>query len=228
MSDKHMPWFKFYPNDYINDTRALSFTQHGAYLKLMLAYYGSEPFPADDLALYRTAGALTEDEQAATRFILKRFFTLEDGVYRQGRCDKERADRVGQTQKHSAAAQKRWTKEPSAKQLSKMFDESSGPNDLEERFGPKAVHITKQLVELVYGSSAPWDRRMEAEYAATRVMLDEGFSELSIVNASLLRVNKTVGLDKSITQHETREEALAELERVDQQVRERVAAEQSK
>jgi uncharacterized protein YdaU (DUF1376 family) len=119
-------WFPLYYNDYLNDTRGLNFTQHGGYVMCMIAYYGSEKqLPGDLPTLYRTVGAFTEDEQAAVRFIVERFFTLEDGAYRQKRIDTElaiRAEKRGNMQARAkAGAAARWSN--TAKEAARKLDQ---------------------------------------------------------------------------------------------------------
>jgi uncharacterized protein YdaU (DUF1376 family) len=110
-------WFSFYPGDYLRDTADLSFDRHGAYLKLLCFYYSNErPLPTDKSALHRIAGAQDDQERAAVDFIVERFFTLSDGVYRHGRADREivrRAeahDRLSERGRRGASS--RWQGKP--------------------------------------------------------------------------------------------------------------------
>jgi uncharacterized protein YdaU (DUF1376 family) len=234
-------WFPLYYNDYFNDTADLTHAQHGAYLQCMGVYYKTEkPLPGDLRALYRMTNAFTEEEQANVRLVVERFFTLEDGAYHQKRIEAELAIRAEKRGKRQHAANTRWSKTPE-EALEVLHQDNQDNDDLppmipagtdgqpplaaiEELVGPQAMSITKQLIVHIYGDMFPWTRAKEGEFFSTHVMLEEGFSELSIVNASLLRVNKTVDLDCRVTTHGTREEALAEGERITQQVKERIAA----
>lgn len=77
--------------DYTADTAHLSLLEHGVYTVLMDRYYLTEqPIPADQV--YRLARARTEEERAAVDAVLRDFFVLEDGVWKQKRIDAEIAD----------------------------------------------------------------------------------------------------------------------------------------
>jgi uncharacterized protein YdaU (DUF1376 family) len=131
MKDKNL-WFPFHYNDYLNDTADLTHLQHGAYLMCMCAYYGgTKPLPSDLPALYRMVRAFNEDEQAATRYILERFFKLDNGVYRHARIDSELAETCARRERASAKgavmASARWDKatSPTAREAAKLFDEAT-------------------------------------------------------------------------------------------------------
>lgn len=86
-----MIYFELYPGDYLRDTSRLSLTEHGAYLRLMLAYYAEEePLPASFSELFVIAGATTTADKAAVKKVAERYFpTGEDGLRRNGRADEE-------------------------------------------------------------------------------------------------------------------------------------------
>jgi uncharacterized protein YdaU (DUF1376 family) len=84
-------YFELYPGDYLRDTTRLSLLEHGAYLRLMLAYYGEEePLPADHAELYTIVSAVSAADKSAVRKVADRYFPVgEDGVRRNGRADEE-------------------------------------------------------------------------------------------------------------------------------------------
>lgn len=84
-------YFRLFIDDYERDTRDLSLTEHGAYLQLMLWYYGkAEPFEAcDDGRLYKRVGAHSQSERRAVDVVLSRFFSFESGFYKHKRIEKE-------------------------------------------------------------------------------------------------------------------------------------------
>lgn len=83
-----MNYYKRHLGDYAKDTGHLSLLEHGVYTLLLDAYYATErPIPADKA--HRIAKANTKAERAAADSVLAYFFKLEDGSYRQGRCDRE-------------------------------------------------------------------------------------------------------------------------------------------
>ena len=76
--------------DFQRDTGHLTCTEIGVYDRLLDHYYATEtPLPGDSESCARIARAMTKDERKAVESVLKQFFTLDDGVYRQGRADGE-------------------------------------------------------------------------------------------------------------------------------------------
>ncbi len=86
-----MNYFEFWGGDYLRDTSRLKMVEHGAYLKLMLPYYGEEQaLPPDYEDLYQIACAITPADKAAVRKIADKFFPIaHDGLRRNGRIDAE-------------------------------------------------------------------------------------------------------------------------------------------
>lgn len=84
------PWFPFYIADYLADTQDLTSTEHGVYLKLMLAYYGSrKPLPQDKKKLKRMAGLQTRYESDLMEGILTRYFYKTELTWNCRRIDAE-------------------------------------------------------------------------------------------------------------------------------------------
>ena len=77
--------------------------QHGAYTLLMDSCYDREQFPTLEQAI-EWVWASSKEEIEAIEFVLKKFFTLEDGVYTQKRIKEEIADyhSKGETNKRIA------------------------------------------------------------------------------------------------------------------------------
>lgn len=83
-----MNYIERHIGDYLKDTAHLSLLEHGVYARLMDVYYVRETgIPEADAA--RLIGARTKDEKEALANVLAEFFTLQDGIYRQARCDRE-------------------------------------------------------------------------------------------------------------------------------------------
>lgn len=71
-------------------TAELSLIEMGAYDRLLDHYYAEEkPLPGDLERCYRLAGAVTKAEQEAVRYVLQKFFTLQDDEHRNERADEE-------------------------------------------------------------------------------------------------------------------------------------------
>lgn len=86
-----MNYFELYPGDYLRDTTRLTLVEHGAYLRLLMAYYAEEqPLPGDEAELYVIVSAVTPTDKAAVRKVAGRFFPVgDDGLRRNGRADLE-------------------------------------------------------------------------------------------------------------------------------------------
>ena len=80
-----------YPGDYLKDTTRLSLIEHGAYFKLMLAYYAEEQALPESLAeLYIIAGAISAGDKAAVKKVAERYFPVgDDGLRHSKRCDEQ-------------------------------------------------------------------------------------------------------------------------------------------
>lgn len=86
-----MIYFEMYPGDYLKDTTRLSLIEHGAYFKLMLAYYAEEQaLPESPAELYIIAGAISAGDKAAVKKVAERYFPVgEDGLRHSKRCDEQ-------------------------------------------------------------------------------------------------------------------------------------------
>lgn len=98
-----MNYFEFYPGDYLRDTTRLQLVDHGAYLRLLIAYYSEEtPLPADLQDLYVITCAVSKSDKDAVKRVADRFFPVseEDGLRHKNRVDEE----IAKAQKRIAAA----------------------------------------------------------------------------------------------------------------------------
>lgn len=86
-----MNYFELYPGDYLRDTTRLSLVDHGAYLRLLMAYYAEEqPLPSDEGELFIIVSAVSAADKTAVRKVAERFFQVgDDGLRRNGRADEE-------------------------------------------------------------------------------------------------------------------------------------------
>lgn len=83
-----MHYYKRNIGDYHKKAGRLSMLEHGSYTLLIDACYDRERFPTVEEALEWT-WARTDEEIAAVKFVLSKFFTLENGVYLQSRIADE-------------------------------------------------------------------------------------------------------------------------------------------
>jgi uncharacterized protein YdaU (DUF1376 family) len=82
-------FYKHYIGDYAMKTGSLSLIEHGAYLLMLQAYYGSEqPLrPGDEL--YRATHAHTDEEKAAVDRVAAKFWRVTPKGLVNGRAFKE-------------------------------------------------------------------------------------------------------------------------------------------
>jgi uncharacterized protein YdaU (DUF1376 family) len=83
-----MHYFKRNIGDYHKKAGRLSMLEHGAYTLLIDSCYDRERFPSLDDAIEWT-WARTDEEIAAVKFVLSKFFILVDGIYTQNRIIEE-------------------------------------------------------------------------------------------------------------------------------------------
>jgi uncharacterized protein YdaU (DUF1376 family) len=83
-----MNFYKRHIGDYIRDAAHLTLLEHGVYARLMDVYYTREAGIPDAQAA-RLIGARTKDELQALECVLNEFFTNDDGVWMQSRCERE-------------------------------------------------------------------------------------------------------------------------------------------
>jgi len=83
-----MHYYKKNIGDYHKKAGRLTMLQHGAYTLLMDSCYDREEFPTLEQAI-EWVWASTTEEVEAVKFVLGRFFTLDNGVYIQDRIKDE-------------------------------------------------------------------------------------------------------------------------------------------
>lgn len=110
-----LPWIKLYIDDYLSATTALSATEHGAYLLLLMWYYRNGPLPNDIQFLGKVARLRPDSVRKVVPLILQRFFVEQrndtaehHGVtsWRHTRADKELAQVIEKSKASSAAARR--------------------------------------------------------------------------------------------------------------------------
>src|ERR1700730_18272561 len=75
--------------DYLADTMHLSTEQHGAYLLLLFHLWRRGTLQDDDGALAQITG-LSKNGWSQARQVLSEFLEIHDGLWRQGRVERER------------------------------------------------------------------------------------------------------------------------------------------
>ena len=110
-----MHYYKRNIGDYHKKAGRLSMLEHGAYTLLIDSCYDREQFPTLEEA-NDWAWARTDAELAAVKFVLSKFFTLEDGVYVQNRIKEELDEYKEKSEINSRIAQEREANRKKSKQ----------------------------------------------------------------------------------------------------------------
>lgn len=122
-----MNYYKRHLGDYSKKAGRLSMLQHGSYTLLIDACYDRERFPTLDEAIEWTWASTTEEVEAV-RFVLGKFFTLENGVYIQKRIEEEISDYHGKSATNKRIADEREAKRRENSTLRAQFVDGSPPN----------------------------------------------------------------------------------------------------
>ena len=130
-----MHYYKRNLGDYAKKAGRLSMLEHGAYTLLMDAIYDREIFPTLDEAL-DWAWARDEAEVAAVKFVLTKFFELQnDGRYVQKRICDELMDYKAKAETNARIAKQREEKRKSKNEASRIVHEPC-----EEKHEPSPNH----------------------------------------------------------------------------------------
>jgi uncharacterized protein YdaU (DUF1376 family) len=101
-------YYERHIGDYLKDTAHLSLLEHGIYSRLLDVYYTRES-AIPEAEADRLVGARSKEERAAVKAVLKEFFQLDAGAWRQDRCDREIARFQDKQEKARRSAEARWS-----------------------------------------------------------------------------------------------------------------------
>lgn len=104
-----MHYYKRNLGDYAKKAGRLSMLQHGSYTLLIDACYDREQFPTEQEAIDWTWASSTEEVEAV-KFVLSKFFTLENGRYVQARIQEELNDYRTKSETNARIAAERESK----------------------------------------------------------------------------------------------------------------------
>lgn len=136
------PYYRFFPGDYLRDTRGLTFAQHGAYrLLLDLCYTTGKPLAGSDAEIAREVGARTKAEQRAVSYILVKYFTRLDDKWSQKRAAVELSTLALRSAQASDSARKRWS-ERNANAYANASNQHSKPEPEPELDKPKTLQTS--------------------------------------------------------------------------------------
>jgi uncharacterized protein YdaU (DUF1376 family) len=109
MSD--MPWFQFYPNDWLAGTRGLSAVETGVYITIIATLYDrAAPLPNDPERLARMCGASKRIFVAALNRLVEdgKLMLTERGIWNE-RVEEELQNRNEKVERNKKAAETRWS-----------------------------------------------------------------------------------------------------------------------
>lgn len=121
-----MNYYERHLGDYARDAGHLTMLEHGAYTLLLDRYYTTEQgIPADQA--HRICRARTRDEKAAVDAVLGEFFKLVDGLWTNGRAERELAEyRATEPDREAKKANNRERQERSRERRRAMFETLRG------------------------------------------------------------------------------------------------------
>lgn len=101
------PSFPFYPADWLLGTLTFSLAEDGAYLRLIMHQWNAGSVPGDDLAAVARILRVTEREaRPIWATIAAKFVRGDDGLWRNARVEKQRAEKVRYHEAKRANGQK--------------------------------------------------------------------------------------------------------------------------
>jgi uncharacterized protein YdaU (DUF1376 family) len=159
-----MHYYKKNIGDYAKKTGRLSMLQHGAYTLLIDSCYDREKFPTLEEAI-EWSWAITKDEIDAVEFVLKRFFTFENGVYVQSRIQEEIIEYHSKANKNKEIAIQREAKRRGESTKRERIVNETPPNQepITNNHKPKIItpegvseSLFKDYLEVRKGKKAKW------------------------------------------------------------------------
>lgn len=205
-----MYYYKKNIGDYYKKTGRLSMLEHGAYTLLIDACYDRERFPTLEEALDWT-WARTDAEIEAVKFVLSKFFELNDGIYTQSRIADELMNYHALSEINSRIAKEREEKRRNRKRTDheactdgSRYEDEAPPNqeprtknhkpitsinNIGESDKPTRFMFNKELLNL------GCDKDLVVEYMAHRKK--KGGSNGKIAFDGLIREQQKSGLDMS-------------------------------
>lgn len=142
-----MHYYSHHIGDFQRDTASLSDADTLAYLRLLWMYYDTEqPLPNDTKKLAFRIGSNSD----AVQMLLETFFTLENDVWTQKRCDAEIATYHAKSDRARTANKIRWGSKMDVKS-----DPNQIPTNNQEPITNKKINIKPQRPDDV--SELVWD-----------------------------------------------------------------------
>jgi len=107
---KSLPWYRWFPGDYMRSTRGWSLLEHGLYRVLLDAAWDLNGLPDDEEEIRRLSAATPAEWTSAWRRVASKFPLTPDGRRRNPRQEQERANSARVQAERSKAATISWEK----------------------------------------------------------------------------------------------------------------------
>ena len=153
-----MYYYKKNIGDYYKKTGRLSMLEHGAYTLLIDACYDRERFPTLEEAL-DWAWARTDAEIEAVKFVLSKFFELNDGIYTQSRIADELMNYHALSETNSRIAKQREENRRKRKRIEheactdgSRYEDEAPPNQEPITNNQEPIYIQDKPVKFVFKS----------------------------------------------------------------------------
>lgn len=150
------PAFQFYVQDFLMGTLEFSAEEVGGYIRLLCHQWDKGGLPNDDKKLIQLSGLRTKTLPA----VKQKFTAGTDGLLRNDRLEKVRAEQKEYRDKQKARAEKRWCKPDATNDaaaskrhesgicqndaLQSSSSPSSSPSDLKKEVGDKSPSTSKK------------------------------------------------------------------------------------
>ena len=173
-----MHYYKRNLGDYAKKAGRLSILEHGVYNLLIDACYDREKFPTEEEAIDWT-WARTDEEIEAVKFVLKKFFTLENGFYVQTRIQEELDEYHAMGERNTEIARKREAKRKTHEQV--VNEALTGREQVVNEASPNQEPITNNQEPITnnknIGDKSPRPQKKSSNFDFKGELLKVGVSE---------------------------------------------------
>lgn len=162
-----MPWFKFYPDDWLSGTRSLTAMEAGVYITLIAMMYDhGKPLVMDEARLARYCGATPRQFSAALRRLIEegKIISLPGGLW-NARVASELQEREEKTCKAKKAVAERENRKTQSNQG------NNGSNDDRTMIERSSISDTRSQ-KLEGGPNGPPERAPQLPLSKAPVLVD--------------------------------------------------------
>lgn len=145
-----MNYYQHHIGDFNNATRHLSLIERAIYRDLLDMYYDTESaIDASNMdRLARRMQCSTEEQVKALMYVLEEFFTLNDGLYVNNRCEREIAEFHGKRKQASEAGKASAKKRAAKKQQNQGGGSSTGEQPINDNSTTVETPLNENLTDV--------------------------------------------------------------------------------